>query len=105
MALIKKNQQLHWTSHSRAKMNYYRLSQGRVKRVISSPERIERGIAPDTIALMQSINTAKHPYEIWVMIQETEAERKVVSVWRYPGRTKAGDPLPEKILEELETVS
>jgi hypothetical protein len=101
MSFAKKNQQLHWTAHSRAKMNFYRLSLGKVKRVINSPERIERGVAPDTIALMQSVNAVKHPYEIWVMIQETATDRKVVSAWRYPGRTKAGEPLPEKILEEL----
>ena len=93
-----------WTSHSRAKMNFYRLSESRVKKVINMPERIERGVAPDTIALMQSVNTAKHPYEIWVMIQETEGERKVVSAWRYPGRTKVGEPFPVKILEELGAV-
>ena len=102
--LIKKLKSFHWTSHSRAKMNFYRLSEGRVKRIINSPERIEVGIAPNTIAMMQAVKSQKHPYEIWVMIQETRAKRRVISAWRYPGRTKPGDPIPEEILRELKGI-
>ena len=126
---------MHWTSHSRYKMRFYGLSESRVKRVISFPKRIEEGIAPDTVAMMQSAGTEKHPYEIWVMIQETQtnadgtlrhdsgqaqtnaekriSQRKsiqetrksavteVISAWRYPGKTKPGQPLPEEILKEI----
>ena len=110
-----------------------------MKRVIGFPKRIEEGIAPDTVAMMQSAGTEKHPYEIWVMIQETQtntdspsqilfqnlggqaqtnaekriSQRKsvlsprksafieVISVWRYPGKTKPGQPLPEEIMKEI----
>lgn len=101
MISIKKRRPLHWTSHSRYKMRFYGLSESRVKRVISFPKRIEEGIAPDTVAMMQPAGTEKHPYEIWLMIQEEKTRRKVISAWRYPGKTKPGQPLPEEILKEI----
>ncbi|MEK9155004.1 MAG: hypothetical protein AAB596_02990 [Patescibacteria group bacterium] len=81
-------------------MNFYHLSEQRVRRVLHAPARIEEGVAPNTIALMQSAGSLKRPYEIWTMIQETKTKRKVISAWRYPGKTKPGDPLPEEILKE-----
>jgi len=101
MLPLKRPKTLHWTAHSREKMRFYKLSESRVKRVIHSPKRIEEGIAPRTIAVMQSAGSQKHPYEIWVMIQEQAQRRKIISAWRYPGRTKPGQPLPEEILREL----
>ena len=53
---------------------------------------------------MQSVKSQKHPYEIWVMIQETRAKRRVISAWRYPGITKPGDSIPEEILREIKGV-
>ena len=35
------------------------------------------------------------------MLEETKKERKIISAWRYPGMTKAGEPLPEEILKEM----
>ena len=81
-------------------MNYYRLSPQRVKRVIRFPERIEEGIAEDTIAVMQSFGNKKDK-EIWVMVSDTKEKRKIISAWIYPARTKAGEPLPEAILREF----
>ncbi len=101
MIISKKQRPLHWTSHSRNKMRFYGLSESRIKRVISYPKRIEEGIAPDTIAMMQPAGSEKHPYEIWLMIQEEKTRRKVISAWRYPGRTKPGQPLPEEIMKEM----
>ncbi|MBI4086102.1 MAG: hypothetical protein HY433_02585 [Candidatus Liptonbacteria bacterium] len=127
MPILKKPKIFHWTSHSRAKMRFYGLSEARLRRVIRSPHRIEEGIAPDTVAMMQSAGSAKHPYEIWLMIQETwinadltrnNAEKrtrqrksalsprksaviKVISAWRYPGKTKPGQSLPAEILREM----
>ena len=91
---------LYWTNHSQAKMNYYRLSPQRVKRVIRVPERIEEGIAEDTIAVMQPFGNKKDK-EIWVMVSDTKEKRKIISAWIYPARTKAGEPLPEAILREF----
>ena len=86
-------------------MRFYGLSVPRVKRVIHSPRRIEEGIAPDTVAYMQSAGSEKHPYEIWVMVQDEKEHRKVISAWKYPGITKPGAPLPQAILQEIEEVS
>jgi len=114
-----------WTKHSEVKMNFYHLSKQRVQQVLNSPKRIEEGIAPNTIAMMQPAGSKKHPYEIWVMIQKhgqtrtrigTNTEKsprksaisprksaivKIISAWKYPGRTKTGEPLPEEILREI----
>ena len=93
--------QLSFTHHARAKMRFYGFSEQRVKRVLHAPARIEEGIAPETIAMMQVVGTSKHPYEVWVMISEKEGKRNVVSAWRYPGRTKPGEPLPAAVVREL----
>jgi len=85
-------------------MSFYHLSKQRVQRVLHTPKRIEEGIAPNTIAIMQVAGSQKHPYEIWVMLQETKTRRKIISAWRYPGRTKPGQPLPEEILREIREV-
>jgi hypothetical protein len=92
---------LFWTKHARAKMRYYGLSEGRVRRVLNAPSRIEEGIAAGTIALMQPAGSKKHPSEIWLMVQDEKDKRKIISAWRYPGRTKPGEPLPEEILREF----
>ena len=110
-----------WTSHAKYKMQYYRLSEARVKRVIHSPKRIEEGIAEDTVAMMQPAGSKAHPYEIWVMLSRSKnhesrimnnkeelrvnsSKLKVISAWRYPGRTKAGEALPKEIIRELREV-
>ena len=82
---------LHWTNHAKAKMAFYRLSPMRVRRVLHSPKRVEEGVAPKTIAMMQpAAMKGKNTWtqEIWVMVQDKGKERKVISAWRYPGVTK-----------------
>lgn len=89
-----------WTKHSIEKMLQYRLSESRIRRVLHTPHRIEEGIAPETIAAMQSVGTKKHPKEIWVMFQKIKSRKnqknknkilkdkiRIISVWRYPGIT------------------
>lgn len=91
-------------------MHQYGLSEARVRRVMHSPKRIEEGIAPKTIAMMQpaSIKTVKNKpawtQEIWVMVTQGKSEKKVISAWRYPGMTKPGEPLPEEIIREMQSV-
>ena len=90
-----------WTKHSEAKMAFYHLSKQRVRRVLNSPKRVEEGIAPNTIAMMQAAGSKKHPYEIWIMLQKSKAKEKtsfglvqdinktkIISAWKYPGQTK-----------------
>lgn len=91
MPQIPKPKSIKWTAHSKAKMRHYRISEARTRRIIHSPKRIEEGIAPKTIAMMQSAGSEKYPYELWVMIQDAGSIRKIISVWRYPGVTKPRD--------------
>ncbi len=108
-----------WTKHAREKMKFYHLSEQRVRRVLHSPKRIEEGIAPGTIAMMQRAGSQKHPYEIWTMLVNVKTPtpkmgrgpdrsvgkgRKIISAWKYPGITKVDEPLPEKILRELRDI-
>lgn len=99
MPSLKKN--LVFTKHAENKMRFYQLSAQRVQRVLHSPKRKEKGIAPGTIAMMQGAGSKKHPYEIWVMIADAGQTRKIISAWKYPGITKAGEPLPLEILKEM----
>jgi hypothetical protein len=76
-------------------MGFYRLSQGRVRRVLNSPTRVEEGVAPKTVAMMQPASLKRSmkgketwTQEIWVMVQDKGSQRKVISAWRYPGITK-----------------
>ena len=101
MPFLKKPKVLNWTFHSLGKMRFYGLSQSRVRSVLHSPKRIEEGIAPKTIAMMQAAGSVKHPYEIWVMMQDSKTERKIISAWRYPGITKVEEKLPEEIMREI----
>ncbi len=104
------NRVIHWTSHAKVKMRFYRLSEQRVRRILNSPKRIEGGIAPNTLAMMQpaSVKTmgGKQVWsqEIWVMVQKSDKKTKFISAWRYPGMTKPGDPLPEEILKEIKSL-
>jgi len=58
-----------WTKHAKEKIAYYHLSASRVKRTIKYFNRIEYGVAPETIAVMSRAGSKKHPSEIWVMYQ------------------------------------
>jgi hypothetical protein len=95
MPYIPKQKLLVFTQHAKAKMAFYKLSPSRVRHVMHTPKRTEEGVAPKTVALMQPGSIKKDGQketwnqEIWVMIQDTPKERKVISAWRYPGVTKA----------------
>jgi len=110
-------------------MRQYNLSESRLNRVLRKPDRKELGIAPRTIAIMQITGTKKHPTEIWVMYQITKSKiknqksktelpkeakvkmrtkfsspiTKIISAWRYPGRSPIGEPppIPEDVLWEI----
>jgi len=106
MKIVENNKKLiFWTKHSKTKMRYYRLSERQVLRVLRKPERTEEGIASETIAAMQVAGTKKHPTEIWLMyvVYKNPRRIKIISTWRYPGRTPKGQRpiIPEDILEEL----
>jgi len=96
-----------WTKHSERKIKYYKLSKSRILRIIRKPYRIEEGIAPKTIALMEptkikKINNKKiWNEEIWTMIQKSDEGIKIISAWRYPGKSPQNNPIPIEIIEEL----
>jgi hypothetical protein len=127
---IKDDDKYKWTNHVKEKMAYYRLSPSIVKRVIRFPNRTEEGIAPKTVAVMQSksmISRAKgkegkKTEEIWVMFQLSEGTKRkpknkleeyinsnqpkktIISAWRYPGVSPEGKKIeiPEDTLIALE---
>ncbi len=97
-----------WTKHSQMKIRQYRFSEKRVLKIIRKPDRREEGIAPGTIATMQITGTKKHPTEAWTMYVVLKKPKgiKVVSAWRYPGRTPEGErpAIPEDTLKELDKI-
>jgi len=122
---IERDRKIYWTRHSREKMRQYQLSESRLKRILRNPERKEIGIAPGTTAVMQSTGAKKSPKEIWVMYQLVKSKvkssrrsrgssmakpsgqkLKVISAWRYPGRSPIGKPIPipDDIREELDKI-
>ena len=110
---------LSWTRHIKNKMMFYGLSESKIRRILKSPKRREEGIAPRTMAAMQRNDRAKKKEEIWVMYQTKRKEKntpgrklglapqvRLISAWRYPGISKAGDaiPIPDHILADLAEV-
>jgi hypothetical protein len=106
LRLPKGSEKIFWTKHSKMKMRQYRFSEKRVLRILRKPDRKEEGIAEGTIAAMQISGTKKHPTEAWVMyvILKKPKGVKIISAWRYPGRTPIGERpiIPQDTLEELE---
>ena len=96
-----------WTKHSERKLREYQLAKSRILRIIKNPYRVEEGIAPQTIALMspnkiKKIDNKKvWKQEIWTMIQKSKDGLKIISAWRYPGKSPAENPIPREIIEEL----
>jgi len=111
--MLVNSKDLVWTRHSEEKMLQYGLSKSRVLRVLRHPDRIEEGIVPETVAVMQKAGSKKRPYEIWVMyqikssdskIKKTKALKlKIISTWKYPGRSPKGKVIyiPPDTLEFL----
>jgi hypothetical protein len=75
-----------WTQHADFKMRYYRLSKQKVLGVVRRPERVQKGVAADTIAVMQPVSPKTvdgkkvWKQEIWVMYQVKG--KKEISKWK-----------------------
>ena len=127
-----------WTGHAWEKMQYYGISEGRIKRIIRFPTRIEEGIAENTIAVMSPYGRSTvggQPYsgEIWVMYALTINKRqtidnsrkqtkentldnvqqflgntgkkiRIITAWRYPGKSSERDPIPEDVMIEIKSL-
>jgi hypothetical protein len=109
----KNTDRYYWTQHVYEKMGQYQISEQMIKRVIRSPKRVEKGIAPKTIAVMQP-RGKKKKHELWVMYQQTKLKFKdqdtkllnrikIITAWRVPGISPIREtiPIPENILDEL----
>ena len=112
----KNDEKYFWTNHVGRKMMFYGLSADRIKRVMRSPKRSEKGVAEGTIAVMCPVGVPASgghnknklwKSEIWVMYQAPSKRGKgrkiVITAWRYPGVSPIRDeiPIPIDILEEL----
>ncbi|MFH1162399.1 MAG: hypothetical protein V1696_03975 [Candidatus Jorgensenbacteria bacterium] len=108
-----------WTYHVVEKMQYYGISEGRIRRIIRHPSRVEEGIAPQTVAVMQPAGTKRYQ-EMWVMYKLVgrgqragsqlkahssklieKPKIKVITAWRYPGKSPERDPVPRGVMEEV----
>lgn len=97
-----------WTAHARMKMRYYRLTESRVKRIIRYPARVEEGIFHGAIACMQPAGGKQHA-EIWTFYtlsgnKGSKKKIKIISAWRYPGRSPAHDPIPAEVMKEIRSL-
>ena len=85
-------------------MRYYRLSESLVKRVIRYPTRIEEGILEGAIACMRPMQSKKYS-EIWTMyIIMPSKQIKIVTAWRYPGKSPERNPVPIEVIEEARRI-
>ena len=88
-------------------MRHYRLTESRVKRIIRHPVRIEEGIFEGAIAVM-SPSGGKRYSEIWALyiLAKFRGEKKikVITAWRYPGKSPARNPIPAEILKEVKSI-
>lgn len=91
-----------WTKHSQYKMRYYGLSPQRIKRIIRYPSRIEEAIIPNLIAAM-SPATGKNYSELWTIYKPIKNAKqiKIITAWRYPGKSPSRNPIPQEILDEI----
>ncbi len=99
------NDKYQWTKHSIYKMRHYGLSQQRIKRIIRHPARIEEAIVPDLIAAMQTSGNKTYS-EIWTIYKPIKNKKqiKIITAWRYPGKSSARDPIPQEILDEIKSI-
>ncbi len=130
MPFLPRSKPLYWTYHAHDKMRHYGLSEARVKRVLHSPKRVEEGVAPKTVAMMQPVSIRRietapmkigapsrggnrpafakasagreetWTQEIWVMVQDKGGKRKVISAWRYPGKTKPRSEIALSLMKQ-----
>lgn len=122
------NEKYRWTNHVARKMRFYGLSASRVLRVVNAPVRVEEGVAPGTLAGMQTAGTKTKPWEVWVMWRREAGPKSkiqsekfgtpslitsdfglntgrvvIITAWRYPGTSpvRSAVPIPSGVLAEL----
>ncbi len=112
---MKGDDRYYWTKHSLYKMRHYGLSGQRIKRVIRHPARVEEAIVPNLIAAMSPCGRSpegrqptrgKNYSEIWTIYKPLKKTKqiKVITAWRYPGKSPARNPIPQEILDEIKSI-
>ena len=117
MGLPREDSTYSWTYHVVEKMQFYGISEGRIRRIIRHPARVEEGIAPATVVVMSPAGTKRYQ-EIWVMYKlvgggqraktksqipnSKKPKIKVITAWRYPGKSPERDPVPAEVLREVQ---
>jgi hypothetical protein len=103
LSFPKNDKRYYWTQHCIKKMLFYGISAVRIKKIIENPKRMEKGIAPNTLAAMQPSGKSKKPSEIWTMYAIKGLKKIIITAWRYPGISPIGKqvPIPNDILEDL----
>lgn len=97
-----------WTNHSQYKMRCYSLSPQRIKRIIRYPLRVEEAIVSGLVAVMAPSGSKKYS-EIWAMYKPIKqansksGQIKVITAWKYPGKSPARNPIPREIMEEIKS--
>ena len=96
-----------WTNHVRNKMRQYRLTESRIKRIIRHPTRTEEGVLENAVACMQPAGGRNYS-EIWTMyllvksnVKGQMSKVRIITAWRYPGKSPARDPIPADVLREI----
>jgi hypothetical protein len=112
-------------------MQFYGISEGRIKRIIRFPTRTEEGVAEETVAVMQPAGSSRYS-EIWVMYALTKSRDKkteekelgkltqvpdwfktaekggkkirIITAWRYPGKSPERNPIPDEIISEIKSL-
>ena len=87
-------------------MRHYRLTESRIKRIIRYPVRTEEGIIEGAVACMQPAE-GKNYTEIWtlyVLSGGANKQIKIISAWRYPGKSPERNPIPPDILREIKSI-
>ncbi len=94
-----------FTKHSLYKIKYYGLSEQRVKRIIRHPARVEEAVILGMAAAMQ-VAGGKHYSEIWTIYKpiKNQEKIKIITAWRYPGKSPIHNPIPQEILEEIRSI-
>ncbi|MBI4919986.1 hypothetical protein HY838_01715 [Candidatus Azambacteria bacterium] len=100
-----KSEKYIWTKHSQYKMRHYGLSAQRIKRIIRHPARTEEAIVPNMIASMQPAGNKTYS-EIWTIYKSIKSRKqiKIITAWKYPGKSPARNPIPKEILEEIRSI-
>ncbi|MFC1608677.1 hypothetical protein ACFL3M_00660 [Patescibacteria group bacterium] len=109
----KNTEKYYWTKHSIIKMRQYGLSGQRVIRVIRVPKRTEKGIAKNTVAVMQPTSTTRNEKgevvwknEIWVMYKIGKVKQEFEDKFAFLGaRTNSFSKIARANQKQLKIIS